>query len=399
MPGVRLAARLALADAIAEARLAAASLFGIAAVLAPLVVLFGLKAGVIDSLRGSLVQNPRAREIVNQTNRAFDAAFFARMASRADVAFVVPRTRTLAASGSFARSAEALATHRGELLATAAGDPLLGGRAAPVGRSAALSATLAERLGVGEGETIRLRVDRLVAGSRETLALDLAVVSVLPREAFPRDAAFVPLPLLLLVEDFQEGALALPPPAVDPPPDPARLYAGFRLHARRLEDVVALDRLFREEGVEVVSRADEVAGLLALDRALTLLFAAIAGLGGAGYAVSLAVALHAAVERKRRALALLRLMGMPMRGLVAFPVTQAVALAAGGAVLASVIALAVGAFVNRLGVSVGEGPIARITLEHVAVAAALTLFAAVLASAFAALRAAAIEPAEGLRDA
>lgn len=398
MPGVRLAARLALADAAAEARLALATLFGIAAVLAPLIVLFGLKAGVIDSLREALVQNPRAREIVNQTNRTFDAAFFARLAARPDVAFVVPRTRTLAASGNFARSAQSLTTFRGELLATAAGDPLLGGRAAPLGRSAALSATLAERLGVSEGETIRLRVDRLIEGRRETLALDLAVAAVLPREAFPRDAAFVPLPLLLLVEDFQEGTSHLPVLEVDPPPDPARLYAGFRLHARRLEDVVALDRMFRAEGIEVASRADEVAGLLALDRALTMLFVALAALGGAGYAVSLAVALEASVARKRRALALLRLMGMPTRGLVAFPVTQAVVLAFGGALVAGAIALAVAVLVNRLGVAVGEGPLARVAPNHLAVAAVLTVLGAVLASAFAAIRAAAIEPAEGLRD-
>ncbi len=398
MPGLRLAARLALADAAAEARLAFATLFGIAAVLAPLIVLFGLKAGVIDSLREALVQNPRAREIVNQTHGAFDAAFFARLAARQDVAFIVPRTRTLAASGAFARSAESLTTFRGELLATAAGDPLLSARAAPTGRAAALSATLAERLGVGEGDIIRFRVDRLMEGRRETLALDLAISAILPREAFPRDAAFVPLPLLLLVEDFQEGAVGLPAPEADPPPDPARVYAGFRLHARRLEDVVVLDRMFRAQGIEVVSRADDVAGLMALDRALTLLFVALAALGGAGYAVSLAVAMLASVERKRRALALLRLMGMPTRGLIAFPLTQAVALASGGALVAGAIALAVAAVVNRLGVAVGEGPLARIALDHLAIAAALTVMAAVLSSTFAAWRAAGIEPAEGLRD-
>ncbi|WP_114377903.1 FtsX-like permease family protein [Elioraea thermophila] len=399
MPGVRLAARLALADAAAEARLALATLSGIAAVLAPLIVLFGLKAGVIDSLREALVQNPRAREIVNQTNRTFDAAFFARLAARPDVAFIVPRTRSLAASGAFARSADSLSAFRGELLATAAGDPLLAGRPPPVGRAAALSATLAERLGVGEGATIRLRVDRIVEGRRETLALDLAVAAVLPREVFARDAAFVPLPLLLLIEDFQEGTIALPVAEIDAPPDPARLYAGFRLHARRLEDVVVLDRVLRAEGIEVVSQAEEVAGLLALDRSLGLLFVALAALGGAGYSVSLGVTMQASVERKRRALALLRLMGMPARGLLAFPLTQAVALASAAAVFAGAIALGVAAVINRLGVAVGEGPIARITPEHLAIAAVLTVLGAVLASLFAAARAAAIEPAEGLRDA
>lgn len=399
MPGLRLACRLALADARAEARLTATTVLGIAAVLAPLIVLFGLKAGLIEGLRAALVENPRAREIVNLAHRGFDAAFFDRLAARPEVAFVIPRTRALAAQGGFAADAAADAVVRGELLATRAGDPLLGALPAPEGRAAVLSASLAARLGLGAGDTVRLRIDRVMAGARETLALDLRVVGVAPPAAFGRDGAFLPLPLLLLVEDFQDGLVPAVPPEVLPPPDPARLYAGFRLHARRLEDVVALDHALRREGIEVASRAEEVAGLLLLDRNLTLLFVILAGLGGAGYLVSLGVGLYAGVERKRRDLALLRLMGLSARGLVAFPVTQAAGLALAGSALASAAAVAVAAGVNRLSFALAEGGrIAVLAPGHLAAACLLTLAGAVAAAAFAARRAAAIEPAEGLRD-
>lgn len=400
MRGVRLAAGLALADARAEARLTLTTVLGIAAVLAPLIVLFGLKAGVIDALRATLIENPRAREIVNLANRSFDAAFFAGLAARPEVAFVIPRTRTLAAQGAFAASAEADTAVRAELLATGPGDPLLGGLAVPEGRAVALSASLADRLGVRAGDTVRFRIERVLGGARETLALDLAVAAIAAPAAFGRDAAFLPLPLLLLAEDFQDGAAPREPPATLPPPDPSRVYAGFRLHARALEDVVALDHALRRDGIEVASRAEDVAGLLALDRNLTVLFVTIAVLGGAGYLVSLGVGLYANVERKRRDLSLLRLMGLSARGLTAFPVTQAAVLALAGALVASLLALAVQAGVNRLSFAVGEGGrIAAIAPAHLLAATLLTVAGAVLAAGFAARRAARIEPAEGLRDA
>jgi putative ABC transport system permease protein len=397
---VRLAAGLALADARAEVRLTLTTVVGIAAVLAPLIVLFGLKAGVMEALRQMLIENPRAREIVNLANRSFDAAFFARLAARPDVAFIIPRTRTLAAQGSFAASAESDTAVRAELLATAPGDPLLGGLAVPEGRAVALSASLADRLGVRAGDTVRFRIERVVGGARETLALDLRVTAVAPPASFGRDGAFLPLPLLLLAEDFQDGTAPREVPEVIPPPDPSRLYAGFRLHARALEDVVVLDHALRRDGIEVASRAEDVAGLLTLDRNLSVLFVTIAALGGTGYLVSLGVGLYANVERKRRDLSLLRLMGLSAYGLTAFPVTQAAVLALAGAALAAAVALGVQAGVNRLSFAVGEsGRIAAIAPSHIVVATGLTVLGAVLAAAFAARRAAAIEPAEGLRDA
>lgn len=400
MAEARLAIGLALADARHETRLSLATIIGIAAILAPLIVLAGLKSGVVSAIREGLTQSPRAREVMNIANRSFDARFFEAMRARPDVAFVVPRTRTLAAVGGFARSEASDAPVRGELLATAPGDPLLAGLAAPEGRQVILSAALADRLGAAAGETVRLRVERIIGGARETLALPVTVAAVAPPAAFGREGAFLPLPLLLLAEDFQDGTAGPDPPAADPAPDPARLYAGFRLYARGLEDVVTIDRDLRREGIDVSTRAEDVAALLALDRNLATLFAAIAALGGTGYLVGLGVGLYANVERKRRDLALLRLMGLSARGLVAFPATQAAAFALAGAVLAAVLALVLETFVNRLDLAVAEGrSVSAIGFGDLALAAAATLAGALAAAAFAARRAASIAPGEGMRDA
>lgn len=400
MSDARLAAALAVADARHDARLSLATIVGIAAILAPLIVLAGLKAGLVSAIRDGLTESPRAREVVNIANRSFDAAFFDAMRARPDVAFVVPRTRTLAASGGFAREAASVSPVRAELLATAPGDPLLAGLPVPEGRAAVLSDALAQRLGAGVGETVRLRIDRTIGGERQTLGVTLRVAAVAPPAAFGREAAFLPLPLLLLVEDFQDGTSGPGLPEFDPPPAAGRAFAGFRLYARTIEDVVAVDRALRGLGIDVATRAEDVAALLALDRSLGALFAAIAALGGAGYLIALAVGLYANVERKRRELALLRLMGLSARGLLLFPALQALIFALAGTALAATVALALQGFVNSLDLAVAEGrAVSAIGLGDLALAAAATSIGGLLAAAVAARRAAAISPGEGLRDA
>jgi putative ABC transport system permease protein len=167
--------------------------------------------------------------------------------------------------------------------------------------------------------------------------------------------------------------------------------------------VTRIDHDLRRDGVEVETLAEQVEGLLSLDRSLTLLFALLAGLGGIGYLVSLGVGLYANVERKQRDLSLLRLIGLSRRDLVVFPLIQAVIIAGAGAALASLLALAVAALVNRLPLAganaAGARAICVIEAQHLLLAFLVSLLGAALSAAFAGYRAARIEPAEGLRDA
>jgi len=389
--------RLAMADLLAERLLAACTILALAAVLAPLVVLAGLRAGVVQGLREMLLEDPRVREVSTAANRSFDAALLARLAARPDVAFLAPRTRTLAASLLVERPDASGSGMRVELIPTAPGDPLL-----PNGPMATdtvvLTASAAARLRVGAGDALVGRLGRVLDGRRESVPLALFVQSVAPPGAFTRDAAFVPLPLAILVEDFQDGRIG-PPDTVAglAPPDRAE-YAGFRLYARRLEAVPALDAALQAMDVEVVSRAGDVSGLLRVDHNLGLLFGLVAGLGGLGFLVSLGAGLWANVERKRVPLAQLRFLGLPAGSLRLFPMAQAAALAALGVVAALAAALAVSVVVNRAfaGTLALDRPLCLISPGLAAVAAGVTLAGAVLVAAAAGTRAARIEPWEGV---
>jgi len=391
--------RLALADLWHERVLFLCSALGCAAVLAPLIVIFGLRQGVIEGLRADLLEDPRAREIVSVVNRTLEPALFARLAADPRIAFVVPRTRALSATIVLENAERPGRGVRMELLPTAPGDPLLPGLAAGAD-GLVLSATAAERLALGPGGQALASVARSRDGAREVLTLPLRVAGVAPPAAALRDAAFAPVPVLLLVEDFLDGRAG---PEARPEAEAAargRAFAGFRLHAARLEDVPALDREFRLAGIEVASRADAVAGLLRLDRNLALLVLVIAGAGGAGYLVSLGVGLWAQVERKRRDLALLALLGLRRRALLALPLIQAAAVALAGAALAFATAAAVAAVLNRAfaGTVTGERPVCLVTAGMGLAAAGVTLAGALLAAVLAGLRAAAVPPAEGLAE-
>lgn len=391
--------RLALADLWHERVLFLCSALGCAAVLAPLIVLFGLRQGVVAGLRADLLEDPRAREIVSVVNRTLEPALFERLAADPRIAFVVPRTRALSATFVVENPARPGQGVRMEVLPTAPGDPLLPGLA-PGAEGLVLSATAAERLGLGAGEAVLASVARSRGGAREVLTLPLRVAGVAPASAAVRDAAFASVPVLLLVEDFLDGRAA---PEARPGGDEAargRAFAGFRLHAARLEAVPALDREFRLAGIEVASRAGAVAGLLRLDRNLALLFLAIAGAGGAGYLVSLGVGLWAQVERKRRDLALLSLLGLKRRALLMLPLVQAAAVALAGAVMAFAIAAMVATVLNRAfaGTVTGERPVCLLTAGMGLAAAGVTLAGAVLAAVLAGLRAAAVPLAEGLAE-
>jgi putative ABC transport system permease protein len=391
--------RLAARDLRFEWRLAACLLAGLAAVLAPLLVLFGLKNGVIERVRAELVENPMVRQITNTATRSFDAEFFARMAARADVAFVIGRARSLNAEASFSRDEPGALQRLAEIVPTGPGDPLLRGITPPTPAQIVPQANFAARIGLAPGARVVLRVP--AAAGRDPLVLRLVVSGIAPLAATGREAVLVHPDVARLVGAYIDQDL----PATATPADAAALpfvaAEGFRLHVRTLPDVITLDRALRAEDIPVASRADDVSALFGMDRALSLLFVMLAGLGGIGYVVSLGVSLYANVERKQRELSLLRLIGLRRSDLALFTVLQGAAIGLLGAAVAGGAALLMQGGLNAWW-PLGDGGAARAALSvigpwHVAGAVGVSLAGAALAALAAGIRAANIQPAEGMR--
>jgi putative ABC transport system permease protein len=87
--------RIALMDLLHDWRLTLVAALGVTVALAPLIILFGLKLGVVDTLRESLASNPKNLALIMRGGglAQFDAAWFADLGARPETGFLIPMTR------------------------------------------------------------------------------------------------------------------------------------------------------------------------------------------------------------------------------------------------------------------------------------------------------------------
>ncbi len=395
--------RLSLADYLHEWQLSVCLIVALVAVLAPLFILFGLKSGLVDTLASRLIQDPHTREIKLVGAAKLNDEWFTAMRSRPGIAFLVPSTRTIAATVVLRNPANSAHWTTTELIATAGGDPLLADipGAEPMTGELVLSHAAASRLNARAGDHVEAHLSRQRHGRSEVVTFPLTVKAVAAEAAFDRPGAFVPLNLLVDLEDYRDGV------AVDhrgwegsASEGRPRLFSGFRLYARSINDVAALGDALRAQSMEVRTKSAEIAAMQGLDRNLGTIFWLIAAVAGTGYSVSLGANLWAGVERKRRNLAVMRLLGLRTASLVWFPLSQALVTSLLGTAAACAIALAMASLLNHLFVisEWPDGVACQILTPHMAAGLAATLVSAAVPAALAGRRASRFDPADSLRE-
>ena len=198
--------RLAFKDLAHDWLLSTCLVLAIASIIAPLLILFGLKSGVIQVMRGRLVEDPANREIRPAVSRRFSRTWFQQVRrDHPEIAFVVPMTRQISTAVTAVGPDGARVPL--SLLATGDGDPLLteNGAHVPAGEECVLTTAAAESLGAGAGDTLQLVASRIVRGRTEKGPLALRVSGVLNPGASGLKAAYVRLKVLEAVEDFKDG--------------------------------------------------------------------------------------------------------------------------------------------------------------------------------------------------
>ena len=198
--------RLASRDYTHEWQMSGCFVLALAAVLGPMLVLFGLKFGIVGGMLSQLIENPANREIRPVSSGRFDQAWFEQMRQREDVAFLVPRTRSIAATIEL-DSEQSSRIVRAELIPSGIGDPLLpadGPLPDDINR-VVLSQSAAERLQVAPGDRIDGSVTRRFDGRKERSHVELTVAGIAPATAFGRDGAFADVRLVEALEDYRDG--------------------------------------------------------------------------------------------------------------------------------------------------------------------------------------------------
>lgn len=208
VPG--LVVRLALADLRHELTLSLCMMLAIAAVIGPLLLLFGLKYGTIDTLRGRLIRDPKNREVLPTATRKYPDAFFEQMRGDARVAFAIPTTRSIAArlEGLPTDGDEDADTVRLEVWPTGEGDPLLlanGAERSPGLGECVLSYEAAAQLGVEAGGQVDVAATRTRRGRVQRARATLHVIAVLDVRATPLKVIATPLPFLSAIERYRDG--------------------------------------------------------------------------------------------------------------------------------------------------------------------------------------------------
>lgn len=377
------------------------------AVLAPLLILHSLRYGVVESLLRDLESLPANRLITvtpAEARGGYDSEIMNWLAGLPETGFIAPNiapiamdVRVITPDSKLTRTAWATA------LATGDGDPMLPEGLAPPGRAeTVISQALASALDLAAGDAVAIRLQRTLAdGGPQTRDHRMTIAGIVDPAIWSPPGLLVSLEVLSAIGQWQDFR-AVPDFGWDGPRDPvAPYYYSFRLYAADLSSIRPLLALLQARGIDArAPRLAEYESVAALNRSLGLVFLIVALAGGIGYAAAFAANLWSNVERKRRDLSLLRLLGLGRLQTAAFPVVQAAIIAVSGwAVATGLFAVASWQINARLGdgLPVDSPAISLLPPLHLLLALILTLLTAIAAALVAARRVTAIDPAEGVR--
>ena len=352
---IRQLLRLSLADMLDEWPVGIAVVLAIAAVLAPLLVMNGLRAGVIGEIFERLRADPAMRRIALDATGAtrFDPAWFKAMGTREDVAFLLPSTRFAASQVEVIPAKGAAPVLRAWLVPTGPGDPVFESMSPELVDPYAqvkVASVVADHAKLDVGDRLFIDVSRRWGDGRaETAGVLATVVDIASPERHGGTVVFGHPDLLGAIEAFRDGFSA---PEIGVAEGETRKnrtnYPNFRLYAKRIEDVSPLvSHLRKDQGLSVSAQEGPIASAIQLDRNVRAVLDAIMLLGAMGLAGSLCAIQWTVAARKRRIVAMLSLMGYGARWLIGFPVVQASVLAIMGVLVAATLAFGAAGWINR----------------------------------------------------
>ena len=158
---------LAWRDLNYDRKVALCIVFSLVSVIAPLLLLFGLKNGIVTQLHNQLLNDPRNLEIRMLGNGNYPQSWFNDIARKEEVRFVIPLTRSLNTQADIVIDGQRFIDNA-EVIPTAENDPLLEGVAIPQNADTlVLSANAAQKLQANVGDSVRLFISRKLNGVNE----------------------------------------------------------------------------------------------------------------------------------------------------------------------------------------------------------------------------------------
>jgi putative ABC transport system permease protein len=350
----------------------------------------------------NLRSDPRNLEVIVVGNRSLPPDWFHLVGGNAAAGFIVPNTRSLSSTITLAPSSGGASVGDVQMIPTASGDPLLEGIQAPGDDGQiVLSAATARKLGVSVGGMVRGAIQRRVNDQDQASVRPLQVVAIAPEDRASGDFAFVTLSLLVMTEDYRDGTgSGIDVAPIDPLVLGARTYASARLYARDLDRVEALSEAVEHTGASVRMRSQQISVVRVLNRSLDRVAGLIVALGMAGLGISIAVSQWLGVERRRREISVLRLVGLTRSRALLMLVVEALIISSCAILGAGIVYLAISPVADRLFAAVEalDGPICSLAAWQFVLLAAVTVVSGGIGSLVGGARVLSVEPGECVRE-
>ena len=355
------------------------SAIALAAVLAPLLILYGLKLGIINGMIDDLRRDPNVLQVGISGNRPLNEAELSALRARPETGFVVGAPRSIAARAEMRATAESMSFVNADWLPSGDGDPLLVERVDGIGNDEiVLSDQLGRALDTDIGGTVVAAVYR--NDQSEIYEMTLRVVDILPPARLAGMRALVTGTRINAISAFSDN-FAVPEAGIAGRPLSERTtaYDSLRLYAASLDTVEGLEDIVSGMGFRTSSQAANIEWIRSLESAMTGVFAIISMAGLLGYALSLWAVIAANVRHARPEFSLMRLIGMSQRDLWVFPIVQVLCITTIGVGLAILLAIAAAAAINHIFLTDAFGDaLCQIRGQEVLVAIIASTFLALL---------------------
>ncbi|TLP42908.1 hypothetical protein FDK21_18965 [Cohaesibacter sp. CAU 1516] len=376
-----------------------AAMVALVSVLLPMLVLWSMKVGFIQSMMDELRSSPASLEIRVKGDYSITPDMLSRIASLEGVGFAMPTARYLA-SRAFASEPTGRNRTPVSLMPTGVGDPLIpDGLALQQEGDAILSSGLAEKMGLKAGDAFQIANSR--RNQSEHMRIPLTVVGITSIEGISGNWVFVAPSIIADVEAFLDG-YAVPrrgETGRDPLTRP-NVHSGLRLYARDIEAVVDLAAQMRGLAFSVESNAQRIEAIRRLDRILSWIVIALAVILLIGLVLSIWSFMVVQLERLKSHIALLGLMGQKQPGTGLYFIFIGLFNALGGLLVANALALAAMALGNqqfRLFLD-RRGDIFVLPMDHLALLNGVVLCLQLLLASFIAFQSSKIRPGDLFRD-
>ncbi len=377
------------------------SALGLAAVLAPLIILYGLKSGVITGLIETLKSDPTILQVALTGNNSLTDEEVAALRQRPEVAVALGTFGKLSGRTELGSAALGMGVEISDWQPAAENDPLLPAGTTIGEDEIALAEPLAERLRVVPGQPVQAFAYRNNAA--EVLAITLTVAEIVPRRKLDgrEDTLALVHPSVLdrraaFQDDFEVPEYGI---GGRPLAERNRAYSSVRLYASSIEDVVALDGIMSAAGFRPDSKAANIAWVQSLEMVMAGVFGVISTAGVIGFSLSLWANVTSNLQQYRGQLSLLRLLGLGSGALTAFPAVQVLATATLGVLLATALAIGAATLLNRLFLTdMFDGSICRIEWGHLALGALVSYAISLVVMLWLIHRLSAINPSEALAE-